>query len=243
MVGGERDSGGTDVTSPGWLDGIFATLMMLIAVCCASRMAIGRLRGRTTEFDADGLHVLMGVAMAGMFEPGLSPVPDSVWWPVFAITGAWFSWRAVHARRPTTSRCAHPAPHAVECSAMVYMLLPAGTGAVGHLPGRSMPGMAGSASSMAGNPALALILALFMLGYILWTTDRLASASRTGRPADARASRHATATPSPAVIRQHAPATVTDTESAGRPSLAPRFAASYKIAMSIAMGYMLVMML
>ena len=226
------------MSGPGWLDGIFAALMMLIAICCATRLAIGRLRGRTTETDADGLHILMGVAMAGMFEPGLSPVPDTIWRAVFALNGAWFSWRAVHARRrPRASRCAHPAPHAVECAAMVYMLLPAGAGAAGHLLGRSMPGMAGTASTMAGNPALALVLALFILGYILWTTDRLASASRTGR---AGASGQATA---PAVIRQHVPATAADAESAGRPSLAPRFAASYKLAMSIAMGYMLVMML
>ena len=96
---------------------------------------------------------------------------------------------------------------------------------------------------MVGNPALALVLALFMLGYILWTTDRLATVSRARRPVGAGASGHATAAPSPAVIRQRVPGNVADAESAGRPSLAPRFAASYKIAMSIAMGYMLVMML
>ena len=35
-----------------------------------------------------------------------------------------------------------------------------------------MPGM-GASAGPAGFPALAVVLALFMLGYIVWTTDRL----------------------------------------------------------------------
>jgi predicted membrane protein len=71
----------------------------------------------------------------------------------------------------------------------------------------SMPGLSGHASSR----ALALVLALFMPRYILWTTDRLATSSRT-RATDAVAS----------------------------PVLVPRLAACAKIVMSAAMGYMLV---
>lgn len=207
------------MTSPGWLDGVFASLMLLVAVCCAGRLAVGRLRGRVTELDADGLHVLMGVAMAGMFEPWLNPVPDVAWRAIFVAAAAWFSFHAVRARMvrgPVGSRSAHRLPHAVECAAMVYMLLPSG-----RVPGMTMPGMRGPGGAMAANPALALILALFMIGYIVWTTDRLASLSRAG------------ATPSSAA----------DASPAGRPALAPRLAASYKIAMSIAMGYMLITML
>jgi len=55
-----------------------------------------------------------------------------------------------------------------------------------------------SGPAEAGNPALALVLALFMAGYILWTTDQLASLSKAqgrrtrpqagrGRPARAQA--------------------------------------------------------
>ena len=40
----------------------------------------------------------------------------------------------------------------------------------------AMPGM--SQGATAGNPALTLVLALFMLGYVLWATDRLAGLSR-----------------------------------------------------------------
>ena len=234
------------MTSPGWLDGIFAALMMLVAVCCAGRLAIGRLRGRATELDADGLHVLMGVAMAGMFEPQLNPLPVFVWRAVFVAASAWFAWRAIRARghgRPRASRSAHPVPHAVECVAMVYMLLPPG-----RAPGAGMPGMSGPGAATAGNPLFALILALFMLGYIVWTTDRLASLSRAGatrrRGTDQGRQPAAAASPAIAMQRPRVPAAADAKDgSAGGPSLAPRLAAGYKIAMSIAMGYMLVMML
>ena len=81
----------------------------------------------------------------------------------------------------------------------------------------AMPGM--SQGTTIGNPALTLVLALFMLGYVLWASDRLAYLSRT--PAAAAAY------PQPASI----------------PVLAPRLAASYKIIMGITMGYMLITML
>jgi Domain of unknown function (DUF5134) len=208
---------------PAWLAASFAVLMVAIAVCCAGRLAVSRLRTRNTERDADGLHVLMGVAMAGMLEPRLTPVPVIAWRAVFAIGAAWFAWQAIRRGRGTGRvRCAHPAAHAVECAAMVYMLLPVGSWSSGRGAGMAMPGM--SPATTIGNPALTLVLALFMLCYVLWAIDRLAYLSRTTQLAPA----------SPAAGHPHP---------AGGPLLAPRLAASYKIAMAIAMGYMLITML
>ncbi len=86
----------------------------------------------------------------------------------------------------------------------------------------------------AGGPGISdvVVLALLMLGYILRTTDQLATVSRAGsQPAAANG--------------PHPPgaARTTHRTSASQPALAPRFAACYKIAMSVAMGYMLVMMI
>ena len=67
---------------------------------------------------------------------------------------------------------------------MVYMLLPIGSWPTGHGPAMTMPGM--SHGTTIGNPALTLVLALFMLGYVLWAIDRLAHLSRTPAPATAR---------------------------------------------------------
>jgi len=95
------------MTGPGWLAAGFAGLMLLIAAACAGRLAIWQLRGRDTEPEADGLHVLMGVAMAGMLEPRLIPVPTVAWRAVFAGAAAWFAWQAIRARsREISSRAA-----------------------------------------------------------------------------------------------------------------------------------------
>jgi hypothetical protein len=89
----------------------------------------------------------------------------------------------------------------------------------------AMPGMSQGATP--GNPALTLVFALVMLGYVLWAIDRLAWLSRTSAAAMARGS---AAVPSSLGV-------------VAVPALAPRLAACYKIVMAIAMGYMLVTML
>jgi hypothetical protein len=246
------------VSGPAWLAGGFAALMVVIAAYCAGRLAVSSSRGRVTERDADGLHVLMGVAMAGMLQPRLTPVPGAAWCVVFAAAAAWFAWQAIRAaggrgaadgRGAVGVRCAHPAPHAVESAAMVYMLLPAGSRPGGHGPGMAMPGMSQGATT--GNPALTLVLVLFMLGYVLWAVDRLAGLSRAVPAATARgtgpgwsSSRPVVTVPAAASVPgSPAPASMTYGHAPGSPALAPRLSVCYKIAMAITMGYMLVMML
>jgi len=248
------------VTGPTWVTGALAALMIVIAVYSGGRLAFSRLQRRETEFDADVLHVGMGVAMAGMLVPRLSLLPGTVWQVMFAVAAAWFAGQALRARRsrrPRSSWCAHPSAHLVECAAMVYMLLPAGGPRPPvSRPAMAMPGMSGAPGSAAGFPALALVLALFMLGYIFWTADRLTSLSRAraipaahgaapghqrppARPTAAAAASpdagHGSGPPGPDAAGRAA--------SAARPALAPRLAACCKIAMSIAMGYMLIAML
>jgi Domain of unknown function (DUF5134) len=234
------------MTGPSLLAAASAALMLLIAASCAARLAVWRLRGRGTEPGSDGLHVLMGVTMAGMLEPHLSPVPAVVWQGVFGAAAAWFAWLAISARmrrRRSSSWCAHPAPHAVECAAMIYMLLPAGP--AGHARPMAMPGMSGG-SIAARNPALALVLALFMLGYILWTTDQLTALSRSGTAATsigtaAKTSRSPTS-PGLALVSQRTLGPAAARRPRATAALAPRFAACYKLVMSIAMAYMLITM-
>ena len=237
------------MSGPGWLAGGLAALMIAIAVYCAGRLTVSRLRGKDTEVATDGLHVLMGVAMAGMFEPRLAPIPGGPWRAVFAVAAAWFAWQAIRAGRRPSTRCAHPAAHAVECAAMVYMILPVGSWPSGRGLGMTMPGM--SPDTTTGNPALTLVLALFMLGYVLWAIDRLAVLSRA--PAAATPRQAAAARPSLAALTVPAAAgilgspgpgpTADPRRPPGRTALAPRLAACYKIAMAITMGYMLILML
>ena len=147
--------GGTDMSGPRWLAGCFVTLMIAVVVYCASRLAASRLaasrladsrladsrlRGKSTDVAADGLHVMMGVAMAGMLEPRLAPVPGTIWCAVFAAAAVWFAWQASPAgRRAGRARCTHPVPHAIECAAMVYMLVPIGSWPSARSHGTVMP--------------------------------------------------------------------------------------------------------
>ncbi len=237
------------MAAPSWLAGTFAAIMILTAAYSAGRLVFSRLRGRATERDADALHTVMGVAMAGMLVPWLHLAPDSVWAAVFGAGAAWFGWHALRTRGPLSphlSRCRYPVPHLVECAAMIYMLVP------GHRlppggPGMTMPGMGAVPSSQQGFPALAVILALFMLGYIVWTTDRLTS--RTAQPTTTTAGPGGTGDLLPPVTADAGTSTpgMASTpgpdDKAGTPALAPRLAACTKIAMSLTMGYMLILML
>ena len=165
------------MAGPSWLADAFAAIMIVTAVYSASRLAVSRLRGLATEADADGLHALMGTAMAGMLVPRLALLPASVWAVVFGVAGSWFAACAIRAQgaRPARSaRCRFPVPHMIECIAMLYMLL-AARGAQGA---GAMPGMGTSPASLGGFPALAVVLAMFMIGYVMWATDRLAALAR-----------------------------------------------------------------
>ena len=137
------------MTGPSWLAGHFAAVMILTGAYSASRLAVSRLRGRATEFDADALHAVMGAAMAGMLVPRLNVLPDSAWMAVFGIAAAWFGWHAVRTRGARTSAGSpgrFPVPHLIECVAMLYMLLP--------LHG-SRPAYGGAGMAMAGMGASA----------------------------------------------------------------------------------------
>ena len=214
------------MTGSSWRAGALAAVMIMIALYCAGRLAISRRRRQQTEFDADGVHVVMGVAMAGMFLPRLSPLPATAWEAVFGIAAAWFAWQAIRSRRGNACAgwlCSHPVPHLVECIAMLYMFLAVpGSRPAGSAPGMSMPGMGGNPGAAGNLPALAAVLALFMVGYVVWAADQLTSLAR---------SRSAVTTRSPTY------------DPAGRPILAPGLRVSSKIAMGITMGYMLILMI
>jgi hypothetical protein len=161
---------------PVWLSAIFAAMMLTVAGYCAGRLVVARRWRRATELDSDGAHVVMGVAMAGMLVAGLrTPLPAGLWEGVFGVGAVWFGAQTLRAPRgPATSpwRCLHAAPHLVECVAMVYMflLLPAAV---------AIKSTGGAMGAMAISPAesrfsfLALLMAVFLLGYVIWLGDRL----------------------------------------------------------------------
>ena len=257
------------MSSPSWAGYLLAAVMIVTAVYCVSRLAAARLQGRPIEPDVDIVHVLMGVAMAGMLVPRLRSLPDGAWEAVFSAALAWFGWQATRAHR-AGGRAAHYAPHVLASGAMVYMFLAAP-------PARTGPALAGVV--MDGQPAatirfpvLALALAVALFGYVMWVTDRLPSVpavsalrlasatavpgwpgtgSRHGtgsQPGMAAAAAGAAATRRSAAVPGTAPG-LAGPAGAGRSRplddtpLSPRLAACCEIVMGLTMGYMLILML
>jgi hypothetical protein len=211
------------MAGPGWLTGLLTALMLTVAAYNATRLATATRWGRPAELDADGVHVVMGVAMAGMLTPGLSFAPARLWQAIFAAAGAWFAWQFLRTRRGPADgaalgprRCPHPLPHLIECAAMVLMLaLPAAAAST-----TSMGAMTGTLTGPAARfSPLTLLLALFMVGYVMWLANNLTALA----PATATAA-----------------GTTTTTATA---YLAPRCAACCKITMGTTMAYMLITML
>jgi hypothetical protein len=230
---------------PGWLSDIFAALMLTVAVYCAGRLVTARWWRRPTELDTDGAHIVMGVAMAGMLVSGLRTLPADLWEGVFAAGAAWFGWHTLRARRgssPGPWRCLHAAPHLVECAAMLYMflLLPASAAVRSTTAGMGAISASPAASRFS---FLALAMALFLLGYVVWLADRLTvHAPALALPAGAAASGLETGEPVPGGSTSSGGCA--DAGSGlGRPHLAPRCAVVCKIAMGTTMGYMLILML
>ncbi len=220
---------------PGWLTGLLAAVMLTVAAYNATRLVAAPRRGRAAELDADGAHVVMGVAMAGMLTPALSFAPPRLWQAFFAASGVWFGYQCLRTRRGQalgTWRCPHPLPHLIECAAMILMLA---------LPATTATGMAAMTSPLTGPAArfspLTLLLVLFMVGYVMWLANNLSALT----PAPAIATATATGTTTTGTTTTGTTTTGTTTPAA--PYLAPRCAACCKIAMAVTMGYMLVVML
>ena len=171
------------MSTPAWILGIFAAVMLLVAEVSAGQLVLARAWTRRggTNTDIAVSHLLIGIAMTGILVPGLSTLPNAVWEVVFAVMTAWFAWclrRESRGRGAAAVAGGHYAPHLVHSAAMLYIFAAlagpslAGSGiSVSGTGGMSgMSGMAGGSSG--GMPALALIFALLLIAFTIHDLDR-----------------------------------------------------------------------
>lgn len=250
------------MVTPGWLANVLAAVVLAVALFSAARLVVARRAGvaGTGEVDADGFHLLMGIAMAGVLVPGLTTLPVGVWEVVFGIGAVWFAGRSVQVRRPGPAGlagwskrlgqvrcCEYPVPHLIDCVAMVYMFW--AVRSVGGSGGATaMGGMGGGAGVRL--PLVALVLALGISGYVVWLGDRIqrfapARSLAVTAPAGAMAMAGAGASAGGGNAAAVTAGPVAADDPAARHALllAPRAATCCKIAMGVAMGIMLVDML
>jgi cytochrome b561 len=245
-----------------WLADTFAGVMILTAAYCVSRLAVSVRQHRPTQHLVDAVHVLMGVAMAGMLVPRLRVFWTGGWEVIFGAAAVWFAWQAARElrRQAPGRRRSHHLQHVLACAAMLYMLLAATSTAKAASGGSAVNGMAGGA---AHSPTLALVLTVALVGYVVWTADRLPALARvTALTARSKPAIALAAPSKPAPVLARAGTIPADTEPADEatgsvlrdddqaPSgrypgvpMSPRLSACCEIAMGVTMGYMLISML
>ncbi len=237
------------MSGPAWLGDIFASLTLLVALSSAGRLVLGPRWARLVDIEADFDHLLMGVAMAGMFVASLDPLPSVAWESIFSLVAVWFAWRCVCLWTGRSVRSAasqhhvvHYPTHLVMALAMLYMYF-AGASAVGPTGG----GTATASGELVGLPLLFLIV---LVASGIWELDW---AEWLRRPR---------VVPVTAAVREYAvvgyrasspaepPGGVGDaTPESPPPStegsllLAPGIATAAHVVMCLAMAYMLIVML
>ena len=150
------------MSTPAWILGIFAAVMILVAEVSAGQLVIARAWTRRGGAGA-GIavsRVLTGIALAGILVPGLSTLPNAAWEVVFAVMTAWFAWCLW---RESRGRGAAAVRQAAAGSGMSM----SGTG--------GMSGMAGGSSGgtlALHAPTLALIFALLLIAFTVHDLDR-----------------------------------------------------------------------
>jgi hypothetical protein len=240
------------MTGQPWLAWTFAALMIVTAAYCLVRLLLSGRLHRPADRMLDSVHMLMGAAMAGMLVPQLRLPWTRGLEAVFAATAAWFGWlalrdhRAAHANAKRAAR--HHGQHALACAVMVYMLAALPRTSTAAAGGSAMGAQAGGAAQVG---TLALVLALVLVGYVVWTADSLSALPSVAVLSAARALQvqAAGAADGPA----GAVATGTQREVARRDPgqgvpgsgvpMSLRLAACCEIAMGVTMAYMLIQMI
>ncbi len=147
------------------LSDLLAVAMLGVAVYCTGRLTISLVARRKSQHDADAVHTLMGVSMAGMLAPSLAAVPTGLWVMVFGTSTLWFGWRVVRDadRETAASPIGQHLPHLLMSAAMVYMLIVAEW--MGPMRGSAAAtaGMAGMALGEARWSLLTVVLAVLLL--------------------------------------------------------------------------------
>jgi hypothetical protein len=240
------------VAGPSWLNDFFAAVMLVVALYSAGRLIAARAWSRPIHVDIDVAHILMGVAMAGMFAASLNPIGSGVWEVVFSLLGLWFLWRCYQFLvDPRTGfgyeehvhRLSRRLIHLVMSSSMLYMYLAAAPVVAGSGGAMAM-GATGSTSRFVGLPLLFLIS---LLASGIWELDgieRFRPSEAPREPVAAHAAGHRS-------VREldGAPAVGAGPGQPGpaaaplNPWLAPRLEGASHIAMCITMAYALVLML
>ena len=176
------------MSNPGWLNDIFAGLMIIVASYSFGRLVASRVWSRPIHRDVDVAHVLMGTAMAGMLVSQLNPISSGVWEIVFSALAVWFVWRcyqfvvdpgAETYYHEHVHRLSRRVIHLVMSLAMLYMYLAAAPPQAGSGGSMAMGTATGTKADFVLLPA-GFVLALAVSA--IWQLDAIGRFSSSGAP-------------------------------------------------------------
>jgi hypothetical protein len=161
--------------APGWLTGVFAALMLMVAAVSTSGLAARLLaapqvpaadpRGNGAGVAGPAIaRLLMAVALAGKLAPGLATLPNAAWTVIFGAATAWFAWQLAQAARDTWTRALTGSGYAeslAQCAALLYAFL-------------TEPAQPGASGTGGSQPTLAFAFALILIGCSIRDLDQLA---------------------------------------------------------------------
>lgn len=220
------------MSEPTWLLDFFAAVMLAVSAYCATRLVAVRRLHRTIHIDVNVAHVVMGVAMAGMFAPALNLLGDTAWEVIFAGLAGWFIAKSArfiarHGLRGRSSDhfhgISHYLTHLVMASSMLYMYLAGGSVSTTHATGMVMAPVGGTAD----------FVALPLLFIAVLAVSAVAHLDALGRFSPVRV----------AALATGASGGLASAGGEERRLLAPRLEMGCHIAMCVAMAFMLVLML
>jgi len=230
------------MSTPTWILGIFAAMMILVAEVSAGQLVLARAWTRRggAGVGIAVFRLLTGIAMAGILVPGLSILPNAVWEAAFAVVTAWFAWCLWRENRGRGAAVAHGpyAPHLVQSAAMLYIFAAlTGPSAAGSSGTGGMSGMEwGSSGGLPAlhAPTLALIFALLLIALTIHDLNRQADADGYFPVAGRRPGPAGTALAAAA-----GPAAYT----AERLVLSPAVVKGCQVAISVTMAFVLIIMI
>jgi Domain of unknown function (DUF5134) len=228
--------------NPPWLYYLCGVLMLVVAAYSVGLLVISVRTGRKAGRDVELSHAFMGVPMAGMFVGDWAFGPSALWELIFLTFLTWFAVRAVQSVRAYGPHIPHTAVHALMALAMLLMYwFPVGSGA------SSMSMSAASTAAGRVDPGVAFVVAFLLFGSAIST---LASPTK-GR--SVYGSHAGLATVGPAAggsLAQtkdgsavHRANQSLSTDSLVQVISRPVFVDLTHVAMSVAMGFMLILML
>jgi hypothetical protein len=229
----------------GGVSDLLAGMMLLVAAYCVGRLVLS-LRSRVaTRRDADVVHAVMGVSMAGMLAPSLAAGPTDMWVLIFLASTVWFGWRVVRdADRASVG--IHPMgqhlPHLSMSAAMVYMILIAWSGSMGASQQAGMMAMGTAGASVAPWSFLTVAVALLLVGegaLTLGRSVRRAVPQPQAGTLSAQMTERSGLAQGGTSSRAFTVAEARPREVPGTRVLAPRSVMVCQVVMSLVMGYML----